>query len=74
MIVTNEKIEVTLAMLARENMFRADAIDQDKSEIGVPIDPNDPGKGLEWINMFSLDEPDFDALELYFLNKQNQTQ
>lgn len=65
MILTDEKIPVSFAMLERANMTRGD-------EIGVPVDPADPGRGLRWKKLMGeMTDADFDAIEQYFLNKQN---
>ncbi len=64
MIITDEKITVTLEMLEAENMTRGE------NEIGVPKDPNDQSRGFTWKTFDDLSEADFDTLETYFLNKQ----
>lgn len=64
-IITNEKIEVTASMMKHENMING-------LNVGIPVDPKDPSKGLIWKKMLSGEmlENDYDAIEKYFLIKQ----
>ena len=63
MIVTNEKIEVTLEMLEHAGMFRS------PNECGVPVDADDT-QGLEWVSFDDLTEAHYDRLESYFLKNR----
>lgn len=65
MILTNEKIAVTEFMMAENNMTRF-------GQYGIPVDPNDPSKGLAWKSYLELTDDDFDALEAYFINKERE--
>ena len=63
MIITDEKIKVTYAMLEQNDMTRG-------CLIGIPADPLQPGYGLIWKDFGELKEEDFDSLETYFLSKK----
>lgn len=63
MIITNDKIEVTWEMMTRANMTRG-------TQFGVPVDPSNPSKGLEWIAMFSMKDEHYERIEEYFFQKQ----
>ncbi len=66
MIITDEKFPVSMSMLERANMTRGE-------QIGVPVDPKDPSKGLRWKTLFvDIEDADFDALEEYFLLKSKK--
>lgn len=60
MLITGD---VTLDMMANNNMTR-------DTQLGVPKDPLDPGKGLIWKDILDLSDADFDAIEKYFQNKK----
>lgn len=66
MEITSEKIRVTYSMMQSANMTRGE-------EIGIPVDPQNPSKGVRWKKMMSgeLTDDDFDAIEEYFILKQN---
>ena len=61
MIITNEKIEVTITMMQKANMTRG-------SQFGVPVDIKNLSLGLRWKDIFELTTDDFDKIEDYFLN------
>ncbi|MGI4873203.1 MAG: hypothetical protein ACRYFX_18740 [Janthinobacterium lividum] len=63
-VLTDEKIPVTMKMLEQANMAR-------HGQIGVPVDLNDLAKGLRWLDMSQLQNDDYDTLEEYFLQKQS---
>jgi hypothetical protein len=65
MIITNEKIEVTLEMMENNNMINDELI-------GIPSDPHNPGMGLAWKEMHEISDSDFDKIEEYFLLKLRQ--
>lgn len=67
-ILTDNKIEVSLQMMQDANMHRGSG--SAGSQFGVPIDPTEPKHGLSWKNLFDLTEADYDRIEQYFLNKQ----
>ena len=62
MQITNEKIEVTYDMMFDANMTRGNCF-------GIPIDTNDPSKGLQWKTLFELKGSDLDKVEEYFILK-----
>jgi hypothetical protein len=65
MTLTDETIKVTHQMMQENNMTRG-------SQYGIPVEPKDPSKGLIWKSMSELKVQDLDALEEYFLLKQNK--
>lgn len=67
MILTDEKISVTHKMMVDNGMYR-------ELEYGVPLDPHNPNKGLEWKSVWSFKEKDFENIEKFFLRKEEQTE
>ena len=65
MQLTNEKIEVTHHMMEINNMTRY-------SQYGVPVDPINPTKGLQWKSIMTMTDEDFDKIEEYFINKNKK--
>ncbi len=65
MVVTDNKITVTFDMMQRANMVRFNLL-------GVPVDPDNPKKGLRWVSISDITDEDFDKIEQYFLNKQKE--
>ncbi len=65
MLLTQEKIKVTSEMLEDDEMMEGNAV-------AIPIDPKNPEKGLNWKNLGDLEEEDFDALESYFIHKNQK--
>ncbi|MBC7486068.1 MAG: DUF550 domain-containing protein [Cytophagaceae bacterium] len=65
MLITDDKIVVTSEMMTDANMMRG-------GEFGIPVDPKDPSKGLQWKHAFECEDDDFEKIEEYFLNKANQ--
>ena len=63
MLITDEKIKVTLSMLEEANMTRRD-------QIGIPVDAIDASRGLVWKKLLVLQDEDFDKLEEYFINRK----
>ena len=63
MLLTDTKIKVTHQMMVEQNMSRGD-------QYGVPLDPQDPSKGLRWMNLMDMEDEDYDKIEAYFLRKQ----
>lgn len=61
MILTEEKIAVSIEMLHRAGMTRG-------SQIGIPTQ-----NGLDWKELEDLAESDYDALENYFLSPNQQS-
>jgi hypothetical protein len=64
-VLTDEKIKVTMDMLSDNDMING-------GRIGVPADATEPNKGLVWKNLDELQNEDFDAIEDYFLNHSKQ--
>lgn len=60
MIITDEKITVTLEMLQQNSMTRGE------NEVGIPTQDG----GLEWKSFDDLTESDFDTIENYFIKKE----
>lgn len=54
-------------MMCDANMIRS-------TKWGVPLDPSDPSKGLEWIGMFSMKDEHYQRIEEYFLLKREAGQ
>lgn len=65
MQLTNEKIEVTHQMMESNNMTRG-------SQYGIPLDPENPHKGLHWKSIMTMTNEDFDKIEEYFINKNKK--
>lgn len=65
-IVTENKIKVTLLMMEDANMTRV-------GQLGVPVDPKDKNQGLRWKTWAQMEDADYDAIEEYFLNKKTQS-
>lgn len=51
---------VTLEWLDEQGMYNFH-----KGQIGVPIDVGDLAKGLRWVDVANLKDPDFDILEQF---------
>lgn len=64
MLITNEKIDVTLDMMNNANMTR---MTPQGLQLGVPVDKG----GLSWKTLASgeLQDSDFDKIEDYFIQK-----
>ena len=62
MIITDEKITVTLEMLQQNNMTRGE------NEVGIPTQEGE----LEWKSFDDLTERDFDAIENYFIKAKGE--
>lgn len=63
MLITDEKITVTKAMMDKAGMTRG-------MNLGVPKDVNDLSAGLVWKDLFDLEEEEFHKIEEYFLLKK----
>lgn len=61
MIITENKIKVTYAMMAEAGMTRG-------NQLGVPRTPL--SLGLKWVDVMELTDEDFDAIEDYFIKKK----
>lgn len=70
MVITNNKVLVTMDMLNGKNMCIFTSLLL-PIQVGVPVDPLDASRGLRWKDLHELKEEDFDSLEDYFLNQQN---
>jgi hypothetical protein len=64
MIITNEKIKVTSEMMQKHNMTIV-------NNFGIPVDPKNTKKGLNWKSLSDLEDSDFDKIEEFFLIKKN---
>lgn len=62
MIVTDDKIKVTLQMMVENNMINHDMY-------GVPVDPKHPSKGLKWRRLNDMTDEDFNLIEQYFMSR-----
>ena len=65
MEITAERKRVTSEMMEAANMTRG-------SQLGLPVDPMDKNKGLVWKDLFLMTDEDFDKIEEYFIQKDNQ--
>jgi hypothetical protein len=65
MIITDNKITVTYAMMAAASMTR-------HGDFGIPVDLENLPRGLRWKSLADLTLEDLDTLEAYFLRKQAQ--
>lgn len=65
MQVTNNKIDVTMQMMTSANMTRG-------SQLGVPVDPQNPSLGLKWVEISQMSDADFDKIEEYFIYKSSK--
>ena len=67
-ILTNKKIEVSIPILEKNDML---ILRHGKLNVGVPVNPNNPDKGLKWMEWDEMESKDYDKIEEYFLLKQN---
>lgn len=56
MLVTDT---VTFEMMERQNMTRGE-------NVGVPVEPENPGRGLKWVSVFDLTDEDCDKIDRYY--------
>jgi predicted phosphoribosyltransferase len=66
-IVTEDKITVTLQMMHAANMVKQDA--NQNLLFGVPVNPLNPSEGLKWIKVIKMEDEDFDKIEQYFFEQ-----
>ena len=59
---------VSMTWLNNQGMTRSKSIGFD---IGVPVDIDNPSKGLKWVDFFDLTDEDFDVIEIYYDKKNS---
>jgi hypothetical protein len=70
MLLTNEKIDVTYSMMQENNMTKLSQ--SGTPQFGIPVDPKDPNKCLEWKCFEDMKDEDYDKIEEYFLAKKTK--